>query len=41
MIGHLRNIRILSIRRMVSVIEALLLVLIRVAIGELDEPFAI
>jgi hypothetical protein len=36
----MRNIRI-SIRRMVSVVEALLLVLIIVALDELDELFAI
>jgi hypothetical protein len=35
------NIRSISIRRMVSVVEALLLVLTKVAFGELDELFAI
>jgi hypothetical protein len=37
----MRNIRIISIRNIVSVIEDLLLVLVRVALGELDELFAI
>jgi hypothetical protein len=41
MIRHMRNIRIISIRNIVSVIEDLLLVLVRVALGELDELFAI
>jgi hypothetical protein len=35
------NIRSISIKRMVSVVEALLLVLAKVAFGELDELFAI
>jgi hypothetical protein len=37
----MRNIRSINITRMVSVVEALLLVLIRVALGEVDELFAI
>jgi hypothetical protein len=41
MIRHMRNIRSVSIRRMVSVVEALLLVLIKVGLGELDELFVI
>jgi hypothetical protein len=41
MIRHMRNIRSINITRMVSVVEALLLVLIRVALGEVDELFAI
>jgi hypothetical protein len=41
MIRHIRNIRIISIKRMVSVVVALFLVLVRVALGELDELFAI
>jgi hypothetical protein len=41
MIKHMRNIRSISIRGMVSVVEDLLLVLIRVALGELDELFSI
>jgi hypothetical protein len=35
------NIRHISIRNMVSVVETLLLVLESVALGELDEVFAI
>jgi hypothetical protein len=41
MIRHVRNIRSISRRNMVSVVEALLLLLVRVALGELDELFAI
>jgi hypothetical protein len=44
MIGHMRNIRRISIRstrNMVSVVEALLLLLVRVPFSELDELFAI
>jgi hypothetical protein len=41
MIRHMRNIRSISIRRMISVVEALLLVLVKVALGELDELFGI
>jgi hypothetical protein len=44
MIRHMRNIRtinIRSIRDMVSVVDALLLLLVSVAHGELDELFAI
>jgi hypothetical protein len=41
MIRHMRNIRSISIRGMVSVVEDLLLILIRVALGKLDELFAI
>jgi hypothetical protein len=37
----MRNIRSVSIRRMVSVVESLLLVLIKVGLGELDELFVI
>jgi hypothetical protein len=37
----MRNIRSISIRGMVGVVEDLLLVLIRVALGELDELFVI
>jgi hypothetical protein len=40
MMRHMRNISI-SIRNMVSVVETLLLVLESVALGELDELFAI
>jgi hypothetical protein len=41
MIRHKKNIRSISIRRMVSIVEALLLVLVKVALGELDELFTI
>jgi hypothetical protein len=41
MIRHVRNIRSISIRGMVSVVEDLLLILVRVALGELDKFFAI
>jgi hypothetical protein len=41
MVRHMRNIRSISIRNMVSVVETLLLVLESVALGELDELFAI
>jgi hypothetical protein len=44
MIRHVRNIRsisIRSIRNMVSVVEAFLLLLTRVAFGELDELFTV
>jgi hypothetical protein len=41
MIRHVRNIRSISIRGMVSVVEDLLLILVRVALGELDKLFAI
>jgi hypothetical protein len=41
MIRSVRNIRSISIRNMVSVVEALLFLLVRVALGELDELFAI
>jgi hypothetical protein len=37
----MRNIRSISIRRIVSVVEALILVLLKVALGELDELFSI
>jgi hypothetical protein len=37
----MRNIRSISIRRMVSVVEPLLLVLVKVALGELGEFFTI
>jgi hypothetical protein len=37
----MKNIRSISIRRMVSAVEALLLVLIKVALGEHDKLFAI
>jgi hypothetical protein len=37
----MRNIRSISIRRMVSVVEALLLVLVKVALGEIGELFTI
>jgi hypothetical protein len=38
---NIRSISIRSIRNMVGVIEALLLLLVRVSLGELDELFAI
>jgi hypothetical protein len=41
MIKHMRNIKSISMRNKVSVVEALLLVLVRVALCELDEFFAI
>jgi hypothetical protein len=41
MVRHMGNIRHISIRNMVSVVETLLLVLESVALGELDEVFAI
>jgi hypothetical protein len=41
MIKYVRNIRSISIRNMVSVVEALILLLVRIALGELDELFAI
>jgi hypothetical protein len=41
MIRHVRIIRSISIRSMVSVVEDLLLVLLRVALDELDNLFAI
>jgi hypothetical protein len=41
MIRHKKNIRSISIRRMVSIVEALLLVLVKVALSELDELFTI
>jgi hypothetical protein len=44
MIRHMRNIRsisIRSIRDMVSAVEDLLLLLVSVALGELDKLFAI
>jgi hypothetical protein len=41
MIRHKRNIRSIGIRGMVSVVKDLLLVLIRVAPGKLDELFTI
>jgi hypothetical protein len=41
MIRYMRNKRSISIRRMVSVVEALLLVLVKVALGEVDELFTI
>jgi hypothetical protein len=41
MIRYVRNIRSISIRNMVSVVEALILLLVRIALGELDELFAI
>jgi hypothetical protein len=37
----MRNIRSISIRMMVSIVEVLLLVLVKVTLGELDELFAI
>jgi hypothetical protein len=37
----MRNIRSISIKKMVSVVVTLFLVLVRVALGELDELFAI
>jgi hypothetical protein len=37
----MRNIRCISLRNMVSVVETLLLVLESIALGELDELFAI
>jgi hypothetical protein len=37
----MRNIKSISIRNMVSVVETLLLILESVALGELDELFAI
>jgi hypothetical protein len=44
MIRHMRNIRsisIRSIRNMLSIIGALLLLLVRVVLGEFDELFTI
>jgi hypothetical protein len=41
MVRHMRNIRRISIRNMVSDVETLLLVMESVALGELDELFAI
>jgi hypothetical protein len=41
MIRHMRNIRSITIRRMVSVVEALLLVLVKITLGELDKLFFI
>jgi hypothetical protein len=41
MLRHIRNIRHISIRNMVSVVETLLLVLESVVFGELDELFTI
>jgi hypothetical protein len=41
MIRHVRNIRSINIRGMVSVVENSLLVLVRDALGELDKLFAI
>jgi hypothetical protein len=41
MIRHVRNIRSISIRGMVSVVEDLLLIMVRVAHGELDKLFII
>jgi hypothetical protein len=44
MIRHMRNIRgisIRSIRNMVSIIEALLLLFVRVVFGKLDELLSI
>jgi hypothetical protein len=41
MVRHMRNIRRISIRNMVSVVETLLLILESVALGELDELFTI
>jgi hypothetical protein len=41
MIRNVRNIRSISITCMVSVVEDLLLVLVRVALGELDKLFVI
>jgi hypothetical protein len=38
---NIRSISIRSIRNMVGVVEALLLLLVRVSLGELDELFAI
>jgi hypothetical protein len=40
MVRHMRNIRHISIRNMVSAVESLL-ILESVALGELDELFAI
>jgi hypothetical protein len=41
MVRHMRNIRSISIRNMISVVETLLLVLESVVLGELDELFVI
>jgi hypothetical protein len=41
MIRHMRNIKHISIRNMVSVVETLLLILESVALGELDKLFVI
>jgi hypothetical protein len=38
---NIRSISIRSIRNMVGVVEALLLLLVRVSLGELDELFTI
>jgi hypothetical protein len=37
----MRNMRSISIIRMVSVVKPLLLILVKVALGELDELFVI
>jgi hypothetical protein len=41
MIRHMRNIRSISMRNMISVIEDLFLLLMRIILGELDELFVI
>jgi hypothetical protein len=41
MVRHMRNIRHISIRNIVNVVETLLLVLESVALGELDKLFTI
>jgi hypothetical protein len=41
MLRHMRNIRSITIKMMVSIIEVLLLVLVKVTLDELDEFFAI
>jgi hypothetical protein len=41
MIRHVKNIKRISIKNMVSVVDALFLLMVRVALGEFDELFTI
>jgi hypothetical protein len=41
MIRHVKNIKRISIKNMVSVVDALFLLVVRVAFGEFDELFTI
>jgi hypothetical protein len=41
MIRHVKNIKRISIKNMVSVVDALFLLVVRVALGEFDELFTI